>query len=293
MSSSTSWNLGRTRITRLTELTIDDRPASLLFPQWQQDAVNQTDTVFSQAHLSHDRQRLTVSCHSWLVQTPEHTVLIDTACGNDKLRPDNPLFDRLQTHWLQQLRQAGVEPHQVDYVLLTHLHVDHVGWNTQLVEGQWRPTFPNARYVFSAAEYDWYAHPDNVTAPNRGLFDDSVQPLVDAGQDWRWQHGDQQPIAGFHFHRTPGHSYDHLSFSLQTDQGMALFAGDVMHHPMQVYFPQWNSVYCEFPEQALASRRWALEFAADHNVYYFSSHFAGASVGRIARQHHGFSWQEC
>ena len=122
-----------------------------------------------------------LSTHSWLVQTGTQTVLIDTASGNDKLRPLNLLFNQLKTGWLDNLRATGVEPEDVDVVLLSHLHVDHVGWNTRLENGRWVPTFPNARYLFSEAEYQFYADPNNVRDPSDGIFADSVEPVVAAG----------------------------------------------------------------------------------------------------------------
>ncbi len=126
-----------------------------------------------------------MSVHSCLIRTPHHTILVDTCCGNAKNRPGSPHFHQLDTPYLDRLRCAGVEPEDIDYVLCTRLHVDHVGRNTRLLDGRWVPTFPNAKYVFSSDELNFWDPSKNPHLPEepREMFADSVLPVIAARQD--------------------------------------------------------------------------------------------------------------
>nr|WP_246563397.1 MBL fold metallo-hydrolase [Bradyrhizobium liaoningense] len=247
------------------------------------------------------------SIHSWLVKTPQHTILIDTATGNDKNRPDIPPLHQLNEPFLARLAAAGVTPDEVDYVLLTHVHADHVGWNTRLVDGRWIPTFPNATYVFSRIEQAYgeslatgtgptgAARPDPalgpaVRKPADRVYDDSVQPVIEAGLVKLIAVNGDEILEGISFVPTPGHSIDHASIRLVSRGEQALFAGDVMHHPLQVYEPSLNSCFCEFPEAALRSRAFVLEDAAERGATVFTTHFAQSSAGRIDRRGERFAW---
>ncbi|ADW72589.1 MULTISPECIES: MBL fold metallo-hydrolase [Rahnella] len=290
MSVPETYPIGSARITKIPEMTLQD-PGSSLFPQWNADAIQDAAKTLPADFFGADASELMLSTHSWLVQTGTQTVLIDTASGNDKLRPLNLLFNQLKTGWLDNLRATGVEPEDVDVVLLSHLHVDHVGWNTRLENGRWVPTFPNARYLFSEAEYQFYADPNNVRDPSDGIFADSVEPVVAAGLDQRIHADDATAIPGFAIIRTPGHSHDHFSFAFTSEGETAFFWGDVMHHPLQLARPDWDSVFCEEPAQATASRHKAIEFALSHQATVFTTHFAGSSAGKIRQDARGLSWQ--
>lgn len=283
------YRVGDATVTRITEQVLAV-PAAYLYPQWDATLARDLAHRLGAEHVSTDLQTLTLSIHSWLVQIGGKTLLIDTASGNHKQRPLNPTFHQLATPYLERLKAVKVRPEDVDLVLITHLHVDHVGWNTCLHDERWVPTFPNAHYLFSRAEYDFYGNPANVQDPSAGVFEDSVQPIVDAGLALWFEDDVHGLLAGLAVHKTRGHSHDHLSFSLQSRGQYGLFSGDVMHHPIQVARPQWNSVFCEFPDAALQSRRWALDYAADHQALFFSSHFADTSVGVITRSGEQFQW---
>src|SRR5476651_951896 len=178
--------VGAMKITRLDELTLTGaQPAVLFGEQWQPEALEKHRDWLSPQSFDFEANHLIQSTHAWLVQSPDFTLLVDTASGNDKERPDKPLFHHLHTDFLAKLAAAGVSPQEVDYVLLTHLHVDHVGWNTRLVDGQWVPTFPKATYLMSATEAEHFTSParDNDAAiPGIDIFNDSVLPVIKAGQ---------------------------------------------------------------------------------------------------------------
>jgi glyoxylase-like metal-dependent hydrolase (beta-lactamase superfamily II) len=243
--------------------------------------------------------------HSWLVRTPRHTILIDTATGNGKDRPAVPVMHRLDVPYLQRLEAAGVRPEDVDHVLITHVHADHVGWNTRLVDGLWVPTFHNARHHFSLVEQRYgdslsdpavpEFRPDPALGaphhpPLDGVYQDSVRPVIEAGLADLVSVDGGEVLDGISFHPTPGHSIDHAVIRLRSRGEEALFAGDVMHHPLQVYEPGWNTLYCEFPEPARVSRRWLLEEAAESGALILPGHFPESSAGRITRRGDRFDW---
>lgn len=291
MDTIQRYRIGNATVTRVTELILPEVPSDFLFPDRDRTILTHDRPHWiGSENTSADGKNLALSVHSWIVQTGRHTILIDTGAGNGKSRPLNPLFHRLDTPYLERLAAAGVKPADVDFVLITHLHVDHVGWNTVHDGSRWVPTFPNARYVFSEAEYRFYADERHVQTPSAGVFADSVQPVVDAGQALLIDAENQQPVDGFTFHKTRGHSFDHLSIGLVSGGEHGLFSGDVMHHPVQVAQPGWNSVFCEFQDDARRSRLWALNFAADNRATFFSSHFPGTSAGVVERHDGGFVW---
>lgn len=276
-TESTIYRVGDASITRITDRLLTTLPGPKILPDWTEAAVAPWRDAMRPEMLNDDGQTLIMSVHSWLIRIGGLTVLVDTGIGNGKSRPFNRVFDQLNTDYLRRLASAGVTPEDVDLVLLTHLHVDHVGWNTRWIDGRWQPTFPNARYVYSQAEEDFYATP--ASEPRRMIFDDSVKPLIEAGLVQRMDNAGGEIEAGFRFHPTPGHSVGHMSISLTSNGQTALFGGDVMHHPLQLHHPDWNSVFCADGEPARESRAWALD-AIRNGSTYFSSHFPGSSVVR-------------
>ncbi|MGM0704093.1 MAG: MBL fold metallo-hydrolase [Pseudomonadota bacterium] len=307
MTTLDTFFVGDARIIKLPELALDAVDIAQLFPEGDLQALNSDATHWGKQSFDFERSLLRQSIHAWVVQTPTHTVLVDTATGNDKQRPTAPLFHQLAAPFLERLQAVGVSPEAVDFVLLTHLHADHVGWNTRLQGGRWVPTFPNARYIFSEREYAYnlalsrdrmavasIQRQAGIGTPRHepldGVFEDSVMPIVEAGLDQRIVI-DNTEIEGFRFHSTPGHSIDHASISLASRGETALFWGDVMHHPLQFRRPEINSVYCEFPQAAQHSRHKAMHLASELDARVFTTHFGDSSVGRVSRQAHGFDWQ--
>lgn len=221
---------------------------------------------------------------TWVVRTPEHVVLIDTGVGNDKKR-DNALWNLRRGTFLDDLEAAGVRPEQVDIVVITHMHVDHVGWNTRLVDGRWVPTFPRARYVFAGEEWSFWKHESARGADESGCIDDSVLPVVAAGQ--------AQLVDDTHhidrwlrFEPSVGHTPGHVSVRLSTSAGDAVFSGDLMHRVVQVAEPQWSSRFCYDPSQARATRRAFLEQHADSGTLILAGHFP--HPGFIVRRDGGY-----
>jgi glyoxylase-like metal-dependent hydrolase (beta-lactamase superfamily II) len=288
-----TFHVGDVTIIKVEELVLDDVPLSYLYPSAKVDDFQPVTAQLDRRGLGKADASFRLSVHSWVVRTPDQLIIIDTGSGNDKERPTNPLFHRLSTPYLARLQAAGVDPAKVDYVFNTHLHVDHSGWNTVLKDGRWVPTFPNARYVLPRAERDYYASPvshNEANVPSRGVYEDSVLPVIEAGLvDFVGPEG-AHVLDLFEFIPTPGHSIGHMSIGLTSKDARAIFAGDILHHPFQVYRPDLNTVFCEFKDEAIASRAKMLNQFADTGALYLSTHFPGSSAGYVARRDHGFVW---
>ena len=284
--------IGDITVTRIPEKLIEGFAPQKLYPEWQAQVAGRYEQEMPEICWDAQHKTLVLSTHSWLVRTGRHTVLIDAGVGNDKTR-QSPMFDHLHEPYLQHLAAAGCQPADVDYVLLTHLHLDHVGWNTRLVDGRWVPTFPNAKYVFSRAEDEQFSGPGGRERPNYELYEDSVLPVIEAGQAQMLAPGGGEFIDGFVFHPTPGHSVDHLSISLTSRGETAFFAGDVMHLPIQVAVPGLSSMFSADPVLGQTSRRWALGYAAERRATVFSSHFPSSSLGQVVRQSDRSQWLFC
>jgi len=173
-------------------------------------------------------------------------------------------------------------------VMCTHLHVDHVGWNTQLVDGRWVPTFPNARYLFAKREYaHWENERKNNDNVNDGSFDDSVLPIVEAGKAVMIE-SDHQPDPLLTIEDYPGHTPGSIAINLKDGGKQACFSGDIMHHPIQVYHPDWSSQFCWDQEMSARSRRQLLEDCVESNALLCPAHFPGANAGFIKPQGDSF-----
>jgi glyoxylase-like metal-dependent hydrolase (beta-lactamase superfamily II) len=198
----------------------------------------------------------------------------------------------LDRPYMENFAKAGLKVEDIDYVLCTHLHVDHVGWNTRLDNGRWVPTFPNAKYVFSRTDRDFFdpaRGEGGKIGVNAHVFNDSVLPILEAKQevlvDGSMQLGDDLSIEP-----APGHSPGHVLITLKSKGAEALFIGDIMHNPIQVYHPHWSSAFCSDPEQARGTRRRVLEHAAARGSLIYPQHFAGQFFGRVAERAGGFAY---
>ncbi len=236
--------------------------------------------------------RLSMSLHSWLLRTPRHTILIDSCVGNCKTR-SRKMWNGLDTPWLDRLKAAGATPEEVDYVLCTHLHTDHVGWNTRLEDGRWVPTFPNAKYLIGKLDYRYWTQRAELSGgedPLDGAFADSVLPVVEAGQAVMVEDGyriDESML----IEAAPGHTPGHVTMQLLSAGEEALFVGDIVHHPIQVFEPHWNSAFCEWPEHAAVTRRRVLERVADRPALLMPAHFPAPSCGHVLSAGDGFRFR--
>jgi glyoxylase-like metal-dependent hydrolase (beta-lactamase superfamily II) len=244
--------------------------------------------AWMQAANALDAKDVLVLCfQSYIVQTPHHTILIDSCIGNDKPRPNRPKWNmKADDTYMRALSVAGLSVGDIDYVMCTHLHVDHVGWNTRLENGRWVPTFPNARYVFGKTEFDYWTgvHAKTPVPP----IEDSVMPIVEArrhevvGNDY--QIGDHVRILP-----TPGHTPGHSAFVLGRGRDNAVFSGDLIHSPIQARYPEMSMKFDVDQAEAAKTRRSFLERFCDTDTLCCTAHFPSPSVGKIRRTGNGFS----
>ncbi len=300
--------VGDATITKIPELTLEAIPAGYLYPGSDPAVVEAEGRRLDPALNDLQTGLLRLSVHAWLVRTPTRTILVDTASGNGKTRSGSPAFNQLNGPFLARLKAAGASPEEVDVVLHTHLHVDHVGWNTRWADGRWVPTFPNARHIFSGRERAYLAAlaaggdageairaeaklGQMAVLPDLEFYQDSIAPVIAAGLTREIVVDGTEVEAGFSYLSSPGHSIDHACIGFTSQGEHALFWGDVMHNPIQFVQPDWNSVYCEFPDAAREARRWATGYAAETNALVLTTHFAGSSAGRVSRNDGRFVWR--
>ena len=231
---------------------------------------------------------LIISFHSYVIRTPSLTVLVDTCNGNDKHRPGKPWQHMHSSNrYLQNMANLGVRVEDVDLVLCTHLHGDHVGWNTQLKEGRWVPTFPNARYVMARRELDHFSTltegPPGARVPYPA-FADSVLPIIEAGQaDWvDMEHAIHRHLDDrIWLEPAPGHTPGHVTVHVRGASGSAVLCGDVIHHPIQFHEPQLSNNGDFDPAQALASRNRMLEGCVATHAVLLTGHFPAPTSGYV------------
>jgi glyoxylase-like metal-dependent hydrolase (beta-lactamase superfamily II) len=288
----TSFQIGSTSVTRIEESAGLGFQAKVLLPDWHDGIIAEHKSWLVPGHFNVEKQRFVLSVHSWLIRTKHHNILVDTCGGDDKDRPDFLAFHQKKTGYLEKLAAAGLQPEDIDYVLCTHLHIDHVGWNTRLIDGRWVPTFPNAKYVFSPADlalYDPAAGIGGDKAERAQLYQDSILPIIASGQT---EHvtGPHTLGDGLHIEGAPGHTPGHVILRLAEAGQEALFVGDIMHHPIQVYQPEWNSAFCIDPVAARQSRRRVLERCAEHGGLLCPAHFAAPHFGHITARGGAFTF---
>ena len=272
--------LGTAALTRVVEWQVDELPVTL-FPQtpasaWRELAADYTPTFW-------DGELWRIAIQTWVIEVDGLTVLVDTGVGNDRDRPAMPPIDHLDTDFLDALRRAGVAPEAVDVVINTHVHSDHVGWNTKRDGDSWVPTFPNARYLIPEADYRFF-HPDNAEArpAARTVFEDSILPVDEAGQIELWS-DDHQISETLRLRPAPGHTPG--SSVLWLDAGRpAVFVGDLTHSPLQLHRPSDPCAFDEDLEAAAVTRKRVLTEATRRRAVVIPAHYPGrGGVTVVAR----------
>jgi glyoxylase-like metal-dependent hydrolase (beta-lactamase superfamily II) len=282
--------LGDVTVTRIEEMHGPIMPTGAFFPSMPEQAWQHHEAALIPDHLDHDGM-VHVAMQTWVLRSGGRTILIDTGVGNDKSRPAVAVWDHLDLDYLGALARAGVRPEDVDLVVNTHLHVDHVGWNTRLVDGEWVPTFPNATYLMPRADFVFWDPANNanlVGGVNENVFADSVAPVYAAGQVRLWE-GNHIIDEHLSLDAAPGHTPGSSVVKLSSGSDRALFAGDLIHTPLQVMELGHNSCFCEDPAAAVASRRALLGWAADGNALVLPAHLSGHGALEVERAGSGFA----
>lgn len=286
------WNIGNTTVTRIEEMTGPMFDPVTFFPDFDPALFEKHRQWLYPNHVDEKSGRIVASMHSWLIQTPNHNILVDTCIGNDKPRMPYRNWHEMQTPWLNNLKNTGVTPEDIDFVMCTHLHVDHVGWNTRLQDGQWVPTFPNARYLFAKTEYEFWKQereavdPDEFHGVNNQVFDDSVVPILHLAD---LIEGETEVIADLlRIVPAPGHTPGSVTIEVTDSQSLGIFTGDIYHHPIQVVEPSWNSAFCELPDQARETRLNVLNRCHDTQALMLPAHFGQSHACRVGTSDNAF-----
>jgi glyoxylase-like metal-dependent hydrolase (beta-lactamase superfamily II) len=281
------FTVGDLTIHRVIEQETTFLPALEMFPALTPELLAENRSWLRQAKALDDADTLILCFQSYVVKTPHHTILIDSCIGNDKPRPHRPRWHmKSDDTYLRALAATGVSVADIDVVMCTHLHVDHVGWNTRLDNGRWVPTFPNARYVFAKTEYDyWTSQNAKSELP---VFTDSVLPVVEANKADivadDFSIGDHARILP-----TPGHTPGHVAIAFGKTRDDAVFIGDAMHSPLQTRHPDLSPKFDVDGQLAAKTRRNLLERLCDTDTLCCSAHFPSPSAGRIKRRGDAFT----
>ncbi|GAA2348290.1 MBL fold metallo-hydrolase [Streptomyces kunmingensis] len=279
--------LGNVTITRIWEYfgSVEMTPETF-FPESPKEVWNGAASWLDPHFLDSETNIVNSAIQTWLLRSGGKTILVDTGVGNHKDRPYAPVWNRLETDFLANLARAGVAPEDVDIVINTHLHVDHVGWNTYLSGRQWIPTFPNATYLMPKDDFDFW-NPENshrsLGSGNQNVFEDSVAPVHRAGQTLLWENS-HQIDADLRLDAAPGHTPGSSVLTLTSGTDRAVFVGDMLHSPVQIIEPDSNSCFCEDPAGARATRRKVLGWAADNNALVIPAHLGGHGAAEVARE---------
>ena len=276
------YKLGELEIHRAIESEVPIFDTFTFFPDATREVVEANKDWLMPRYIDPKTIEVILCIQSYVIKTSHHTILVDTCVGNHKSRPARPSWHMQNSPFIEELASVGVHPEEVDFVLCTHLHVDHVGWNTKLLDGRWVPTFPNAKYIFSRNESELWAarYEKGETVPVPLVYEDSVLPIVEAGQAIIVE-DTHQIDDGMWLEPAPGHTPGHVMLNLKSGEETALMSGDVIHHPLQLIRPEWSSRACEDPHLSAVSRTKMLERVADTNTLLCPAHFGSPTMGHV------------
>ncbi|MBT4488776.1 MAG: MBL fold metallo-hydrolase [Rhodospirillaceae bacterium] len=269
------WKIGNVTVSRIVELEAPTSPR-FLFGRSKQDVLG---IKWLRPHFVTETGLMILSIHALVVESEGRKIIVDTCLGNDKERKI-PGWSMLKGSFLEDLAEAGFPRESFDTVMCTHLHVDHVGWNTMLVDGKWAPTFPNARYLFARQEWEyWSQNEQDEFGP---VVEDSVRPIVDAGLA-ELVDMDHRITSEVWLEPTPGHTPGHVSVRISSQGEEAVITGDMTHHPCQFAHPDWAATVDYDADQSTQTRLDFYARYAEQPVLVIGTHFATPTAGKIVR----------
>lgn len=278
------WNIGDVRVTRIVELEIAGGSRFIL-PDATRDACQMIKWMVP--HFANERGDLIMSVHALVVESQGRRIIVDTCIGNDKQGRAIPNWNGLQTGFLTDLENAGFARDSIDTVLCTHLHIDHVGWNTMLVDGEWVPTFANAGYLIAREEWAYWQQEED--AYTQTILADSVRPIFDNGLaklvDMNHRVTDEVWLEP-----TTGHTPGHVSVRISSKGEDAVITGDCLHHPCQMTHPEWCSPADYDSQAARATRELLLSRWKGEGTLVIGTHFATPTAGRVRALDQGSYW---
>ena len=282
--------IGDVRIDSVTDLEVMEFPLATMLPHAEN--LDGFGDWLEPDHYHRASNTLLLVCQSIILRAPGRVILIDTCVGCGKQRPARPAWHERDDagRYLAGLAALGLAPEQVDTVFCTHLHVDHVGWNTRREDGRWVPTFPRARYLFGRRELAYWNERVaalGAAAVNHGAHQDSVVPILEAGLADLVDDG-HEVAPGVVLTPLPGHTPGQMGLALERPTGRALFCGDAIHSPVQIVRPDWSTAFCVDQAAAARTRMGILEAAAAQGQIVVPAHFRGSGRVRIERDGTGF-----
>jgi len=275
--------IGDVPITRIEEMCGPFYPPNVLLPELPGDALEKHASWLEPGFYDAAAGCFVISMHSWVIRTTHHTIIVETCVGNDKERTFRD-WNGMSGTFLEDLSKVAPID-SIDKVLCTHLHVDHVGWNTRWANGEWVATFPNARYLFGRVEWDHWQDQPEEAGP---VIADSVRPIVEGGLADLVE-TDHRLTDEVTLEPTPGHTPGHVSVRIHSRSESALITGDMIHHPCQFVHPEWSASVDFDPDESRATRQSFVRESADQPVLIIGSHFAGPTAGRVVRD--GTAWR--
>ena len=297
--------LGDVVVTKVVEFAGELMPGQRMIPGSAPELWQRNRGWLVPEHWRPENDNVRAAVQTWVLRSEGRTILVDTGVGNDRERPQIPLFDHLKSDFLDRLAAAGVRPEDVDIVINTHIHYDHVGWNTEWRDGAWVPAFPRARYLIPLPDKEFFdpANAASRRAPRDEaeklrqygstlVYADSITPILDRAVLWE---GEYRIDGNLTLEAAPGHTPGSSVLRLSSGTDRAVFVGDMLHSPVQILQPVHNSCFCEDADAARATRRRVLERAADNRELVIPAHFAGTGATEIHRDGSNFAitrWAE-
>lgn len=282
------WQIGDIRVDRVLEFEQPLLAPSVLLPDSTAERIEHHRSWLEPKLMDRKSGHLTIAFHSFVIRSRNCVVVVDTCSGNERERPQKLRYHQQNWPYLDNFATSGIRVSDVTHVLCTHLHVDHVGWNTRLADGKWVPTFPNARYLFCRQEYEfWKEQFETGAFTGDPYYLDCIEPIIRADQadlvemDVELDHGVRVIPA-------PGHTPGHVCVLIESGGQSALMTGDLMHHPVQCAEPHWNSCFCVDAALARSTRLAFLSRYADTETLIMPAHFPTPAVGRIIPWNTGF-----
>ncbi|HLW71430.1 MAG TPA: MBL fold metallo-hydrolase [Candidatus Binataceae bacterium] len=285
------WKIGNVKVTRVIESEVAWDGTQLLPNATAENLLKERDWLYPA--FTDDGGKIKLSIHALVIESMNKRIIVDTCVGNDKVRPAFPDWNKMQLPFLADLRKAGYSCEAIDHVLCTHLHIDHVGWNTTLKDGKWVATFSNARYLIGGTEWDFFSRQNDDFF--KGPVEHSVRPIFDQRRaelvDEKRKLTDEVSLEAM-----PGHTPGHLAVRISSQGQNAVITGDLMHHPIQCRYPEWDDNFDVDQAQAKKTRRAFCERYADTGTIVLGTHFATPTAGKIVKQGDSFrfvpAWRE-
>jgi len=279
------WRIGDVEVARIVEVNAFEDNIAMLLKDETAEFVKQYDWL--RPHFATAEGLMKISFQAFVLRSRGKNVMIDTCIGADRKR-EYDVFCNLKTSFLEDLAVAGFPAASIHAVLCTHLHFDHVGWNTHLVNGRWVPTFPQARYLFGKQEFDHWKHLRETGGyHNVEHLHDSIDPIVSAGLA-EYVTADYRLTDEVSLFATPGHTPGHVSVLIQSRGEAAVITGDLMHHPIQLAEPLRHGNFDMDKPQGALTRQAFVERFGDSKVMIIGSHFSDPTAGWVVRDGRGW-----